>query len=266
MRTRRRRESHAPPLETPLETPLGRRHVARALVSRSGRCPARRYLSAVAASVSRSPLARPIAADASSLPPSSAALAAKLEGSRFASFYAANERGLARGLAAPPRTCRGPPPPRTKRRRASAAEPPSTTDRSRPPPSPSTITISTSMSRRGRLPPTRRFVFRTWSFRIPLTTSGESGRSLERWSRGGTDARGRARCVARTPFARGAASARSETYTYARRPKVRKRARARARRITRRGTPRTHRDRAWRSRGVRDRRPGFARRRALLRR
>ena len=77
--------------------------------------PAGRYLSAVAASVSRSPLlARPIAADASSLPPSSTALAAKLEGSRFASFYAANERGLARGLAAPPRTCRGPPPPRTK--------------------------------------------------------------------------------------------------------------------------------------------------------
>ena len=82
--------------------------------------PAGRYLSAVAdaaaARASRSPVrSRPVAADASSLPPSSAALAAKLEGSRFASFYAANERGLARGLAAPPRTCRGPPPPRTSR-------------------------------------------------------------------------------------------------------------------------------------------------------
>jgi hypothetical protein len=82
--------------------------------------PAGRYLSAVAdaaaARASRSPLrSRPVAADASSLTPSSAALAAKLEGSRFASFYAANERGLARGLAAPPRTCRGPPPPRTSR-------------------------------------------------------------------------------------------------------------------------------------------------------
>ena len=82
--------------------------------------PAGRYLSVVAdaaaARASRSPLrSRPVAADASSLPPSSAALAAKLEGSRFASFYAANERGLARGLAAPPRTCRGPPPQRTSR-------------------------------------------------------------------------------------------------------------------------------------------------------
>ena len=117
-----RRRSRA--AQTPFETPPRRAR----LVSRSDDGPAGRYLS-VAASVSRSPLlARPIAADASSLPPSSTALAAKSR-SRFASFYAANERGLARGLAAPRDVSRASTA-ANERRRASAAEPPSTTRRS----------------------------------------------------------------------------------------------------------------------------------------
>ena len=215
--------------------------------------PAGRYLSAVAASVSRSPLlARPIAADASSLPPSSAALNPRSSRGRVSppSTRRTNEgsredsrrpRGRVAGLHRRER----------KRRRASAAEPPSTTRRSRHPPSPTSI----SVSRPGRLPPTR-------PSRIRPPTSDESGRSRGRRCRVGTDARGRARRVARTPYAREAASTRSETYryTYARRPRVRGRGRARGRRRTRGESPWMRRDRARRLPAFGDRRPGFARR------
>ena len=253
MRTRRRRESHAPPLQTPLQTPFetpprrARLGVSqRTMAPRGGTSPPspRAYPARLFSLVRLPRTLRPSRRPPPHLPRSSRGRVSPPstrrtnEGSREDSR---RPRGRVAGLRRRER----------KRRRASAAEPPSTTRRSRHPPSPTSI----SVSRPGRLPPTR-------PSRIRPPTSDESGRSRGRRCRVGTDARGRARRVARTPYAREAASTRSETYryTYARRPRVRGRGRARGRRRTRGESPWMRRDRARRLPAFGDRRPGFARR------